>query len=165
MWVTPKLRTAAAKSTGVVRRARNDSSSWSWPSSCRSSLSSTAFVHADPAAASASSGDMRVSGAMLAPPAVRLKCTHSPLERSTTPKNAPDSPTGHVSGVGRRPVRSLISSMRSSGSRPGRSHLLMTVMIGMRRWRHTSNSFMVWVSRPRDASTSMIAASTAERTR
>ena len=48
---------------------------------------------------------------------------------------------------------------------PARSHLLMTVTMGMPRWAHTSKSFIVWTSRPFAASTSMTALSTAERTR
>ena len=74
-------------------------------------------------------------------------------------------PTGHVSGVGTRPVRAWISSISASGSRPGRSHLLMTVMIGTPRWRQTSNSFIVCGSRPFAASMSITALSTADSTR
>ena len=74
-------------------------------------------------------------------------------------------PTGQVSGVGVRPVRSAISSISASASLPGRSHLLTTVMIGMPRCRQTANSFIVCVSRPLAASTSITAASTAVSTR
>ena len=57
-------------------------------------------------------------------------------------------PTGHVAGVGRRPICASISSSSSSGSRPGRSYLLRNVSTGSRRARHTSNSFSVWASMP-----------------
>ena len=39
-------------------------------------------------------------------------------------------PTGHVTGVGRRPIWASISSSSSSGSRPGRSYLLRNVSTG-----------------------------------
>ena len=54
------------------------------------------------------------------------------------------SPTGHVTGVGRSPICSSISSSSSSGSRPGRSYLLRNVITGRLRARHTWNSFSVW---------------------
>ena len=57
-----------------------------------------------------------------------------------------------------------ISSSSSSGVLPGRSHLLMNVISGMLRSRHTSNSFSVWGSMPL-ASSTMIAASAAASTR
>ena len=41
-------------------------------------------------------------------------------------------PTGHVAGVGRSPICASISSSSSSGSRPGRSHLLRNVSTGRR---------------------------------
>src|SRR5665647_1083502 len=70
-----------------------------------------------------------------------------------------------ATGAGCSPVRWWISSMRSRASLPGRSHLLMTVMIGILRCLQTSKSFIVWASRPLAASTSITAASTADSTR
>ena len=57
-------------------------------------------------------------------------------------------PTGHVAGVGRKPIWASISSSSSSGSRPGRSYLLRNVSTGSRRARQTSNSLSVWDSMP-----------------
>ena len=48
------------------------------------------------------------------------------------------TPTGHVTGMGRSPIVCSTSSSSSSASRPGRSHLLMKVITGMLRWRHTT---------------------------
>jgi len=162
---TPKLRTAEANSTGVVRPARKDSWSWSAPVASSSEASSSAASHAAPSRAAACSGVNRSSGAMRAPPAVWVYRTYSPVARSTTPRKSPAMPTGQVRGVGVSPVRSAISSISSRGSRPGRSHLFTTVMIGMPRCLQTANSFMVWGSRPLAASMSMTAASTAASTR
>ena len=89
----------------------------------------------------------------------------TPVLRSSTPWKSPAMPTGQVSGVGSRPVRSRISSMSCRASRPGRSHLLTTVMTGMPRCRQTSNSFIVCGSRPLAASSSITALSTAASTR
>ena len=58
-----------------------------------------------------------------------------------------------------------ISSISSSGSRPGRSHLLMMVITGMPRCLQTRNSLRVCGSSPLAASTSITAASTADSTR
>ncbi len=88
-----------------------------------------------------------------------------PVVRSSTPRKSPAIPTGQVNGVGTSPVRVWISSISSSGSRPGRSHLFTTVTIGTPRLRHTSNSFIVCGSRPLAASSSMTALSTAVSTR
>jgi hypothetical protein len=74
-------------------------------------------------------------------------------------------PTGHSTGVGVMPVFSAISSISSSASRPGRSHLLMTVSTGRPRSLQTSNSFIVCRSMPLAASTSITAESTAVSTR
>ena len=54
-----------------------------------------------------------------------------------------------------------ISSSSSSGSRASRSSLLMKVMMGMSRSRHTSNSLRVRASMPFAASMTMMALSTA----
>ncbi len=74
-------------------------------------------------------------------------------------------PTGQVSGVGTSLISSWISSISASASRPGRSHLLMTVITGMPRALQTRKSFSVCGSSPLAASTSITAASTAESTR
>ena len=74
-------------------------------------------------------------------------------------------PTGQVMGMVARSSVDSISSVSSRASLPGRSHLLMNVMSGMRRSRHTSNSLRVWGSMPELASSTMIAASAAARTR
>ena len=61
--------------------------------------------------------------------------------------------------------RLAISSSRAIGSWASRSSLLMKVMIGMSRRRHTSNSFRVWGSMPLAASSTMMAQSAAVRVR
>ncbi|SLH73455.1 Uncharacterised protein [Mycobacteroides abscessus subsp. abscessus] len=155
--------------TGEVCPARNSSWSWSWPVAESSSLSSAAVVHASPSRSCACSGVSESSGAMVAPPAVRVKWMYSTGApsgpRRSSPRKSPAMPTGRNSGVGVRPMRSSISSSSSSGARPGRSHLLMTVMTGMPRWRQTWKSLRVCGSRPLAASMSMTAASTAVSTR
>ena len=56
---------------------------------------------------------------------------NSPVLRSITPRKSPATPTGQVTGAGRGPIRcSMSSSSRSTGSRPGRSHLLTKVRAG-----------------------------------
>ncbi len=162
---TPKLSTAEPNSTGVVWPARNASWSCTCPIASSSSDSSTAVVQASPSSAAARSGSTRSSGATVAPPAVRVKRMKSPDERSRTPRKSPAMPTGQVSGVGSRPVRSRISSMSCRASRPGRSHLLTTVITGIPRCRQTSNSFIVCGSSPLAASSSITALSTAASTR
>ena len=74
-------------------------------------------------------------------------------------------PTGHVAGVGRRPIWASISSSSSSGSRPGRSYLLRNVSTGRRRARQTSNSLSVWDSMPLAVSSTITTASTPASTR
>ena len=74
-------------------------------------------------------------------------------------------PTGHVIGVHMIDRCDSMSSMSSSGLRPGRSHLLTNVMSGRPRSRHTSNSFKVCGSMPLAASSTMTAASHAVSTR
>ncbi len=113
----------------------------------------------------ASAGAMCSSGAAVAPPAVRVNRMKLPVRRSSTPLKSPAMPTGHVNGVGCSPMRAWISSSSSRASRPGRSHLLITVMIGMPRCRHTWNSLRVCGSRPFAASMSITAQSTALSTR
>ena len=58
-----------------------------------------------------------------------------------------------------------ISSSSSIGARPSRSSLLMKVMIGVSRRRHTSMSLMVRSSTPLAQSITMSAESTAVRVR
>ena len=81
-----------------------------------------------------------------------------PVRRSSTPLKSPAMPTGQVSGVGVSPMRRGSRPSARVASRPGRSHLLITVMIGMRRCRHTWNSLSVCGSRPLAASISITAA-------
>ena len=70
-------------------------------------------------------------------------------------------PIGQVTGVvAIRSTRS-ISSSRSIGARPSRSSLLMKVMIGVSRSRHTSISLMVRSSTPFAQSITISAESTA----
>ena len=108
---------------------------------------------------------IRRSGARVAPPAVRVYFTNSPVRRSRTPRKSPASPTGHVSGVGRSLICCSISSIRANGDRPGRSHLLITVITGMPRRAQTRKSLRVWGSSPFPASMSITAESTADSTR
>ena len=82
-----------------------------------------------------------------------------------TPRKSPGIPTGHVTGVARSWIWSSISSMSSSGSRPGRSYLLRNVRIGMFRARQTSNSLSVCASMPLATSSTITAASAAASTR
>ena len=70
------------------------------------------------------------SGAICEPRAVRVKRVKTPVRRSITPRRSPCDPTGHVAGVGRRPICSSIWSSSSSGSIPGRSSLLRNVITG-----------------------------------
>ena len=100
---TPKFCSAEANMTGVVSPARKRSWSWSASSSVSSSCSSTASAHGGASTSSTSSGPIRRSGARVAPPAVRVYFTNSPVRRSSTPRKSPASPTGQVSGVGPQP--------------------------------------------------------------
>ena len=65
--------TAEANRTGVLAWARNSSWSCTAPVSASSSDSSTARDQASPSRASASSAENTCSGAIVAPPAVRVK--------------------------------------------------------------------------------------------
>jgi hypothetical protein len=81
------------------------------------------------------------------------------------PGSAPRAVTGHVTGVGRSPICSSMSSMIASGSGAGRSILLTKAMIGVPRRLQTSNSLSVCGSTPRAASSTITAASTPDSTR
>jgi len=70
-------------------------------------------------------------------------------------------PIGQVAGVTSSARSDSISLISSNGSRASRSSLLMKVMIGTSRNRHTSNSLRVCASMPLAASMTMIALSTA----
>jgi hypothetical protein len=70
-------------------------------------------------------------------------------------------PIGQVTGVQRIDSTRSISSSSSSGSRPSRSSLLMKLMMGVVRSRHTSISLMVRSSTPLAASMTISAESTA----
>ena len=74
-------------------------------------------------------------------------------------------PTGQVTGVGTIDSWASTWSSSSSGSRPGRSHLLMNVTRGRLRSRQTSKSLSVWGSMPFAASSTITAASAAASTR
>ncbi|MBU3684334.1 MAG: choice-of-anchor D domain-containing protein [Phycisphaerales bacterium] len=84
---------------------------------------------------------------------------------NNTPRNSGPLPKGQFTGNAPIP-RTLSSSSRSAiGSFVGRSHLFMKVKIGTPRLRQTSKSFRVCGSMPLPASITMMAASTAVRTR
>ncbi len=70
-------------------------------------------------------------------------------------------PIGQVAGVTWSWRSCSISLIRSKGSRPSRSSLLMKVTIGTLRSRQTSNSLRVCASIPLAASITMMAESTA----
>ena len=82
----------------------------------------------------------------------------------TPPKFLP-MPTGQVKGAVGMPSVLSISSRISSGSRTSRSILLMKVMMGVLRARHTSRRRSVCGSTPLAASMTIRAASTAVSTR
>ena len=87
------------------------------------------------------------------------------VRRLYTPLYFPSSPTGQVMGYTLICKIFSTSSIRSRGSRPKRSSLLINVKMGRwRRW-HTQNSFFVWGSTPFAASISMTALSAAMRVR
>ncbi len=87
--------------TGVVSPARKRSWSWSASSSGEQLVlldrlgPQRGVVLLDLVGAG-----IRCSGARVAPPAVRVYFTNSPVRRSRTPRKSPASPTGQVSGVG-----------------------------------------------------------------
>ena len=163
--MTPKFSAAELNRMGVALPAWKASTSNSRLDSITSPASSTASDQLLPWLSAASSGVKYSVSAMLAPALLRWNRAKRSLRRSQTPRKSPEMPTAQVSGMGCRPVRSVISSISASASRPGRSHLLMTVMMGRFRCLQTSNSFMVCVSRPLAASTSITAQSTAASTR
>ena len=70
-------------------------------------------------------------------------------------------PIGQVIGAQRMSSMRSTSSISSIGSRPSRSSLLMNVMTGVSRSRHTSMSFSVRASTPLATSMTMSAESTA----
>ena len=162
---TPKLVSAEPKKTGESSPDSNF---------LRSKTRSTASSNSTPSSASVASAlsmsaglsiGLTSSGAMVEPCATRVNCTYSLRSRSITPSNVVDSPTGQVTGAGSRIKSRSISSRRSHGSRPGRSHLLMNVTMGTSRSRQTSNNRRVCGSMPLPASSTMMAASVAARTR
>ena len=77
------------------------------------------------------------------------------------PRSSRPMPMGQVSGAVAMPSTLSISSSSSMGARPSRSSLLMKVMIGVSRSRHTSMSLMVRSSTPLAQSMTMSAESTA----
>ncbi len=70
-------------------------------------------------------------------------------------------PIGQVTGAVRIFSTCSISSSSSIGARPSRSSLLMKVMMGVSRSRHTSMSFTVRSSTPLAQSITISAESTA----
>ena len=74
-------------------------------------------------------------------------------------------PIGQVTGAVSMRSTLSISSRSSMAGRPSRSSLLMNVMIGVSRSRHTSISLMVRSSTPLAQSITMSAESTAVRVR
>ena len=151
--------------TGVLSPAKKLSMSTSAPMASSKPIPSSACVHAAPSSSAATAGSTISSGAIDAPRATRVKRMKFPVRRSITPRKSPDWPTGHVAGVGRRPICCSTSSSNSSGSRPGRSYLLKNVMTGRFCERHTSNNFNVCGSIPFATSSTMMTASTADSTR
>ena len=162
---TPKLVIAEPTNTGVLSPARKLSISTSAPIASRSPQPSRACFQAGPSSIAACSGLTISSGAIDDPRATRVKRTKSPVRRSITPRKSPDWPTGHVTGVGRKPICCSTSSSSSNGSRPGLSYLLKNVITGRFCARHTSNNFKVCGSIPFATSSTMMTASTADSTR
>ena len=163
---TPKLVSAEPKKTGVASAARKALGSSSGTMTSSRSSSSWAVTQASPSSSAARSAGTCSSGAIVEPWLVRVKRVKPPSPaRWATPRKSPDRPTGQVTGVGVRPICFSISSISSMASRPGRSHLLMKLSSGRPRSRQTSNSLRVWGSMPLAASSTMIAASAAARTR
>jgi hypothetical protein len=74
-------------------------------------------------------------------------------------------PMGQVTGATVSFSTRSISSIRSSGGRPSRSSLLMKVMMGVSRRRHTSISRIVRSSTPFAQSMTISAESTADSVR
>ena len=162
---TPKLVSAEPTKTGVDSPARKDSTSTSASMASSNEQLSSAVVHAVPSSSAARSTGIISSGANEEPRAVRVKRMYSPVRRSITPRKSPGMPTGHVAGVGRKPICFSTSSRSSKGSRPGRSNLLKKVITGKLRERHTWKSFSVCGSIPFAVSSTMMTASTAASTR
>ncbi len=77
------------------------------------------------------------------------------------PRSSRPMPIGQVTGAVRMLSTFSISSSSSSAGRPSRSSLLMKVMIGVSRSRHTSISLMVRSSTPLAQSITISAESTA----
>ena len=77
------------------------------------------------------------------------------------PRSSRPMPIGQVIGAVAMSSTLSISSSSSIGARPSRSSLLMKVMIGVSRSRHTSISLMVRSSTPLAQSITMSAESTA----
>ncbi len=81
------------------------------------------------------------------------------------PRSSLPIPIGQVTGAVAIPNTFSISSSSSIGGRPSRSSLLMKVMMGVSRRRHTSISLMVRSSTPLAQSMTISAESTAVRVR
>ena len=81
------------------------------------------------------------------------------------PLSSRPMPIGQVTGAVATPKTFSISSSSSIGARPSRSSLLMKVMMGVSRKRHTSISLMVRSSTPLAQSITINAESTAVKVR
>ena len=134
---TPKFVSAEPTNTGVVTPAKKLSTSTFAPIASSNEQPSSAAFHAEPSSIAARSVGTISSGASEPPRAVRVNRMNSFVRRSITPRKSPGMPTGHVAGVGRKPICCSTSSNSSSGSRPGRSYLLKKVRTGKLRERQT----------------------------
>ena len=130
---TPKLVMAEPKNTGVSSPACTISISSSAPAASSNSISSMARSRSSASTSSRSSGSSKERRCSLAclPRSARVNRTTSRLRRSITPRNCSPLPMGQFTAQGVRPNSDSISSSRVSGSRPGRSILLMKVKIGI----------------------------------
>ena len=166
---TPKLVMALPKNMGVSSPF-NTSSIWnSSPAMSSSSMSpSSASNSSSPIISLMRGSSMSAensSNCLLPWLASVLNKETSRVRRLYTPLYFPSRPTGQVMGYTLICRIFSTSSIRSKGSRPKRSSLLIKVKIGRwRRWQ-TQNSFLVWGSTPLAASISMTALSAAIRVR
>ena len=157
---TPKFFSALPNKIGVM-----------WPSvkacrsnglqPCRARSSSSLKAAASRLAWAAASSAMLICLRQPAAPASPSSSRTPPVLMSIVPMKSRPRPIGQVIGAASSASVFSISSIKSKGSRLSRSILLMKVMIGMSRSRHTSNSLRVRGSMPRAASITITAESTA----
>ena len=158
---------ADPKKTGVKSPECTASKSRSAPAASSSSSSSTARSSKSFSTSSRRAGSSKDNLRSVAcwPRPARLNNITSRERRSMTPRNCSPLPMGQFTAQGMRPSSDSISSSKLSGSRQGRSILLMKVKIGICRIRQTSNNLRVCGSRPLAASSSITALSAAARVR